>query len=90
MSNKPYKQKPNSGMLIKNTNRKTDKHPEYWGNANIEGKDFGISAWVNTSKKGNKYFNLSFTVKKPVYNESQKLPKKEEPYNPEFTDDIPF
>lgn len=90
--NKQYSIKPNSGMLMKSTNRKTEKHPEYWGNANIEGKEFGVSAWVNISKKGNKYFSLSFTPKKPVYNDSQKIDKveEEEPYNSEFTDEIPF
>ena len=42
----------NRGVLFKNQYRKTDKHPDYTGNINVEGKELDLAAWVRKSKKG--------------------------------------
>ena len=54
----------NSGALFKNERRISERSPEYTGSANIDGKDFWISAWVNTAEKtGKKFFSLKFSEK---------------------------
>ena len=58
----------NSGMLARNENRKTDKHPEYSGSLNVEGVDYWVSAWVNEGKpggkmEGKKYFSIKINRK---------------------------
>ena len=53
--------KDNTGALFTNKNQKTEKHPDYTGSANVNGKMMNISAWVNTAKSsGVKYLRLKF------------------------------
>lgn len=61
-----YEQKPNTGSLFKNENKKTDKHPEYTGTWKDEnGKVWQLAAWVKEGKKG-KFFSLSASEKREV------------------------
>lgn len=58
----------NTGILTRNQNRETDKHPEYRGSVNVNGEEFWLSAWVREGKEGGKlegqkYFSLSLTPK---------------------------
>jgi uncharacterized protein (DUF736 family) len=53
----------NSGALFANADRKTDKHPNARGTLNVEGREYWISAWTKTSKKGEKYQSLSVQPK---------------------------
>ena len=55
-------QYPNSGILRRNDRRKTDKHPEFTGSAEVDDQEYWLAAWVN-EKDGRKYFKLSFTKK---------------------------
>lgn len=80
----------NSGMMARNENRKTDKHPEFSGSINVEGVDYWLSAWVNEGKpggrmEGKKYFSIKLsrkdggtTTSRPVSDSGIEL------------DDIPF
>jgi hypothetical protein len=52
----------NRGALFKNDRRETDKHPEYSGTINVDGRDYWLSAWVKDGKKG-KFFSLSVKAK---------------------------
>ena len=67
----------NKGALFLAKERKTEKHPNMTGKVNIDGKDFSLSAWSNTSKKGEKYLALKVSDFKPHD------PKKQE-------DELPF
>jgi len=58
-----YQNKQNEGALFKNNKRKTDNHPEYTGSINVNGQDFWLSAWVNESQAGTKYFKMSVKPK---------------------------
>ena len=50
----------NKGVLFKNTNKKTDNHPDYNGKIVLSnGKEYYLNAWVNESKSGMKYISLS-------------------------------
>jgi uncharacterized protein (DUF736 family) len=52
------------GSLFKNDKKTTDSHPDYKGSAQIEGQDYWLSAWINTSKDGaKKYMKLKFEAK---------------------------
>ena len=63
-----YEQKPNTGVLFKNTNKKADNHPDYQGKCLVNGTNMDIAAWINTSKsKGTKYMQLQFREPNPEY-----------------------
>lgn len=83
----------NSGILARNENRKTDKHPEFTGSINVDGVDYWISAWVNEGKaggkmEGKKYFSLKVNAKE------QRAPAQGRPApfkdDPSIDDDVPF
>jgi uncharacterized protein (DUF736 family) len=76
----------NSGALFANTERKTDKHPNARGTLNVEGREYWISAWTKTSKKGEKYQSLSV---QPKDGQTTRAPDAA-PKPVEFDDDIPF
>lgn len=56
-------QKNDSGVLFRNSNKKTDKHPDYTGECKVNEVNYKISAWINTSKTGSNYMSISFTKK---------------------------
>jgi len=76
---------PNSGILSRVTDRKSDKHPEFSGSAEIDGVEYWMSAYVNEGEKG-KYFKISFKPKEQqgqADGHAQRRPPKED-------NDIPF
>lgn len=71
----------NRGALFQSKDKKTDKHPDYTGKAEVNGEEMFLSAWKNTSKKGEVYLSISFA--KPM--------SKDEAKSSESSDvDIPF
>lgn len=48
-----------SGALFKNDKKGNENWPDYRGKLNVGGDDYWISAWLKTSKKGQKYMSLS-------------------------------
>jgi uncharacterized protein (DUF736 family) len=83
MSN--YETKPNTGSIFKNDKKESDKHPDYRGKINVDGKEKEIALWVKESAKGLKYFSVSIsepyvkpqgtpTMSSSTANESQDLP----------------
>ena len=61
MSN--YQQRPNSGSLFKNNRKEKDNHPDYTGDAEINGKAMWISAWIKKTQKGGSFMSLAFKPK---------------------------
>lgn len=57
--------KLNKGVMFKNLKKLTEKHPDYNGSINIDGRDVKFSGWINTSSKGFKYISLSVNTFKP-------------------------
>lgn len=55
-----FEQRDMSGVLFKNEEKKTEKHPDYQGEAMIGGKRLRLSAWIKTGKKG-KFMSLAFS-----------------------------
>lgn len=53
----------NSGALFFEQDKKSDKHPDYKGSINVNGKEYWISAWDKISKKGTNFISLSVQEK---------------------------
>ena len=73
----------NRGTLFKNSGKEAATHPDYKGSINIGGNDFWLSAWVSTSKPGDKYLSLSARPK------TDTAPKAESK-KIDFNDEIPW
>lgn len=61
-----FETKPNTGALFKNDKQGNDKRPDYTGTCLVDGKEYRISAWLNTSKSGVRYMSLNFQIDKPI------------------------
>ena len=87
-----YEQKDNSGSLFRNDKRETDSQPHAKGSALIEGVEFWVSAWTNTSERtGEKYQKLSFTRKEQAATAPPKRKAEPAPADDNWQDsDIPF
>lgn len=82
----------NTGMMMRNRNRETEKHPEFTGSINVDGVDYWLSAWVNTGKEGSKiagqkYFSLKITLKEAKPGSKRPAPVQTDD---DLDDDIPF
>lgn len=55
----------NRGVLFLETNKESDKHPDYTGKINVEGKEFRLAGWKRQSKNGKGYLSLSVSELKP-------------------------
>jgi len=81
-----FKHKENSGSLFKNTNKKTDNHPDYTGIIDIGGKVMRIAGWKKAGKEGTTFLSLQVSEEKQ---EEQKTNKKASPFDG-MDDSIPF
>jgi uncharacterized protein (DUF736 family) len=87
-----YEKKDNSGALFKNDKKESDSHPDYKGSAMIDGSDYWVNGWINTSKAGTKYMKFSYSAKEQVHaNGFQQVQQAMAPkIEPLSEDDIPF
>lgn len=46
-----YEQRDNSGSLFKNDKKTDPKHPDYKGDAIIEGQSVWVSAWIKEEER---------------------------------------
>lgn len=78
------------GALFKNEDKQSDKHPDYKGNINVGGQEFWLSAWIKTSKKGQKFMSLS--VKSKEAKPERGKPAPQAAHQPDGFEDseIPF
>ena len=49
----------NRGAIFPETEKKSDKHPDYTGTFNVNGQDFRLAGWKKQSKAGNWFLSLS-------------------------------
>jgi hypothetical protein len=75
-----FEQRDMSGVLFKNTDKKTEKHPDYQGEAYVNGTQYRLAAWIKTGKKG-KFMSLAFSIPRE---------SKAEAAKPRDEDMIPF
>lgn len=77
----------NRGALFKNDKQGNEARPDYKGTLNVNGQDFWISAWLKSSKAGNKYMSLSAQPK----NGERRASSQRATAQDDFDDsDIPF
>jgi hypothetical protein len=54
----------NRGVLFSERDKKAkDEDRDYSGSLNVEGTEYWLSAWIKTSKAGNKFLSLSIKAK---------------------------
>ena len=80
---KPFKHKKNNGSLFKNKKKEKDTQPDYTGQVDVADTLYNISAWLNESKSGKKYFKLQVSIPKP----KQDPKEDKKPLDP---DELPF
>jgi uncharacterized protein (DUF736 family) len=86
-----FEQRPNSGSLFKNDRKEKDTHPDYRGDALIDGKSYWVSCWRKESAKGTKYFSVAFKEKEARQEERPKTLAEKSPQPAgDFDDDLPF
>ena len=75
--------KLNTGAIFKNDKKTSEKHPDYRGKVNVNGKEMEVALWVKEGKTG-KFFSASFS--EPY------VPATEErrPVGDSIDDDLPF
>jgi len=82
MSN--YQQKDNTGALFANDKREKETQPNAKGSAMIDGVEYWVSAWTNTSSKGTKYQSIKFERKSDKFDNTAELQAEG------LQDDVPF
>lgn len=71
-----YEQKDMEGALFVNKEKAKETDANAKGSALIDGVEYWVNAWTNTSKAGEKYQKLSFTPKqKKAAPAQQELPE---------------
>jgi len=80
----------NSGAIFKNDKKETDSHPDYKGSLDVDGQQFWVSSWINTSKAGAKYMSLKITKKEAQGAAPQPQVTQVDNGQDNFSDDIPF
>lgn len=53
------------GVLFPETEKKSDRHPDFTGKVTVEGKDYRIAAWKRATKSDGRPF-LSLTLEEIV------------------------
>lgn len=81
----PQYDNTNRWTLNKNDRKETDKHPDYTGSLNVDGREFWLSAWLKEGSRG-KFFSGSIKPKEPL-REAASAPKHDQSI---LDDDIPF
>lgn len=87
-----YEQKNLSGVLFVNNDKQKESHPDYKGNATINGVEYWLSGWKKQSRDGSKKF-LSLAFKPKMAQEHRGAPRNPPPRqadDPGFGDDSPF
>jgi hypothetical protein len=77
-----FQQKPNTGAIFVNDRKTAETHPDRTGSALIDGREYYVNAWLNKTKDGKPYLNLTFKPK--VEQASSKKPIRED-----LNDEIP-
>ena len=78
----------NTGVLFKNKDKVTNRHPDYRGTLNVNGETFWISGWIkvagnNARNPGEKFMSLAVTPQR-----SDTYAPKDDDYDPE--EHVPF
>ena len=77
-----YANEPGKGVLFRNRfKEENEKRPDFVGSLNVEGVDYELAAWQNTSKNGVKYLSLRL---------GEEVQEKENEVTEKTDDEVPF
>lgn len=77
-----FQNKPNTGAMFSNRNKKEDKHPDLKGTINLSGNEMNIAAWKRTTKSGQQFLSIKVSESRMEKN----IPEKKNPQQ----DGLPF
>jgi len=86
----------NRGQIWGNDKKESERHPDFKGDINVDGKEYWLSAWKRKPDANPKAPSLSFSVQAK---DSQQAPQAQQapaPAQPQaapvddFSDDVPF
>ncbi len=82
----------NRGQIWKNDRKESERHPDFKGSLNVEGKDYWVSAWLRSAEANPRAPSLRFsiTAKDEVQAEGIKDAKAAITPDVDMNDDIPF
>ena len=63
-----YEHKENSGSIFRNDKEGKEARPDYTGTAKIDGVDYRVASWVNTTQEGKEYLSLKFELQEEMNN----------------------
>jgi uncharacterized protein (DUF736 family) len=63
-----YEHKENSGSIFRNDKEGKETRPDYTGTAKIDGVDYRVASWVNTTQEGKEYLSLKFELQEETNN----------------------
>lgn len=49
----------NKGVLFRESEKESEKHPDMTGKLNVEGKEYRLAGWTRESKNGKKFLSLA-------------------------------
>lgn len=86
-------QKNNTGSVFVNQYKTDEKHPDFKGTGNFDGKKFDLALWYKKTKEGKEFFSISFNE---PYKKEEVKKRTFEQIREEFTplehdeEDLPF
>ena len=75
----------NKGVLFREQEKKTEKHPDMTGEINVDGIEYRLAGWTRESKNGKKFLSLAVTPKQEQPAQGSAPAPQEDP-----SDSIPF
>ena len=63
-----YEHKENSGSIFRNDKEGKEARPDYTGTAKVDGVDYRVASWVNTTQEGKEYLSLKFELQEETNN----------------------
>lgn len=51
----------NKGILFTNDRKESEKHPDFTGKLDVNGKEYQLAAWNRTSKNGKNFLSVSIS-----------------------------
>jgi len=80
----------NRGILFRQTEKKSEKAPDYKGKVNVDGRDLELAGWIREGKSG-KFLSLKVSEPFKKGEKAEKAPAKPaQSFADEPNDEIPF
>ena len=67
-----------SGVIFRQSEKKTDKSPDYWGKMQVSGVEYKLAGWIREGKNG-KFISVKLT---PPENSREYTPKEDDDQAP--------